>query len=327
MSLTRWMFLLLMVLPFIGTPDDAHAYGLMLRPLAIELPEEDALRYPLLEDYDLRYLDPVAAAQWIQWKQMGSAVNLDEIQWTVDKESTIQRICIIWGMRRRTLMKLNPDLQEGDTLQAGQKLVVFRWDPFNPTQSVGRTNRGKLIRGMPFPEGPFWKLRGMRFRHYGTRLAIQTLVDAFSAYAHAYPGAPAIKVGELARERGGRLKPHKSHRSGRDADIGYVPRFQVQNRWFTANARNMDAEKTWFFIKTLIESGNVQVIGVDRKLQRVLNDVAKAEGYTEEELARIFEVPSRPGSRHAILQHWPGHQDHMHIRFRCESWNARCDEH
>ena len=75
---------------------------------------------------------------------------------------------------------------------------------------------------MPMPEGPYWILRDLRRNDWGTKLTIDALVAAFSTYGEAFPGAQKIRLGDISRRRGRKLKPHRSHQSGRDIDIGYI---------------------------------------------------------------------------------------------------------
>lgn len=252
--------------------------------------------------------------------------QLAEIYWTVPEGgATTDLLAANWGLGR-TFFTLNPDLAPGTKLDEGAKVKVYAADPVEPTRSIGHPNRGRLQRGMPMPEGDAWRLRPNRRRAFGTHKTIQTMVKAFEAYGERFPDAPAVRVGEIASRRGGRAKPHASHRTGRDVDLGYIGLGEDDGevRWKRMSKDTLDVEKTWFLVHEMIKSGNVDTIFISSRLQRLLYKEAKAQGLSDEELHRIFQHPRHAESPRAIIKHWRGHVNHMHVRFRCEQWNGRC---
>jgi len=251
--------------------------------------------------------------------------HLREVYWTVPERSTTDLLAANWGLGS-TFFTLNPALEPGEKVDAGARIKVYAADPTKPTRSVGHPNRGRLQNGLPLPEGSSWRLRPNRRRTFGTHKTISTLVDAFQAYGERYPDAPPVRVGEIAKRRGGRAKPHASHRTGRDVDLGYigVAEDDGEVRWQRMGESTLDAEKSWFLIHELIKSGNVDTIFISSRLQKFLYRAAKAQGLPEEEVRRIFQHPRHPDSPSAIIKHWRGHVNHMHVRFRCEDWNSRC---
>ncbi|HEY8376232.1 MAG TPA: penicillin-insensitive murein endopeptidase, partial [Nannocystis sp.] len=251
--------------------------------------------------------------------------RLREIYWTVHETTSIEALASAWGTKVSILTELNPEVRPGDRIPAGTRLLVYRHDPENPPQSIGSPNRGKLRNGMPLPEGPGWRLRVHRPRTYGTVPTISALVEAFEDFYNRYPDGPKIRVGELARRTGGRVPPHRSHRTGRDIDIGYIFRGidDGEHRWQYMNVHNFDAEKNWALIQELLETGKVQTIYISKKLQKLLHKEAQKH-LSEEQLAALFEYPRTPQSPYATIQHWRGHSNHMHVRFICEPGNRRC---
>lgn len=248
-----------------------------------------------------------------------------EVFWTATEPKTVQQLALAWGLKLDALTRLNPELEPTATLAAGTRLRVYQLNPDAPPQSIGSPNRGKLKNGMPLPEGDAWRLRPVRRRAYGTQITVTSLVQAFEAYGQQFPDGPKIRVGELAQRTGGRVAPHASHRSGRDVDIGYVFRGDDngEDRWRFMNERNFDAEKNWYLIQEILNSGQVQTIYVSKKLQKLLHKEA-AKTLPETELAALFEYPHTEQSPHAVIQHWKGHHNHMHVRFQCEPGNRRC---
>jgi murein endopeptidase len=248
-----------------------------------------------------------------------------EVFWTATEPKSVQQLALDWGVKLEALTSLNPEITAKDTLAAGTKLRVYQYDPDAPPQSIGSPNKGKLKNGMPLPEGDAWRLRPVRRRAYGTQLTVGSLVQAFEAYGQQFPDGPKIRVGELAKRTGGRVSPHASHRSGRDVDIGYVFRGSDngEDAWRYMNERNFDAEKNWYLIQEILNSGQVQTIYVSKKLQKLLHREA-AKNLPEAELAALFEYPRTEQSPTAVIQHWKGHHNHMHVRFQCEPGNRRC---
>jgi len=248
-----------------------------------------------------------------------------EVFWTATEPKTVQQLALDWGLKLDALTRLNPELEPDAQLAAGTRLRVYKLDPDAPPQSIGSPNRGKLKNGMPLPEGEAWRLRPVRRRAYGTEITVGSLVQAFEAYGQQFPDGPKIRVGELAQRTGGRVSPHASHRSGRDVDIGYVFRGDDngEDRWRYMNERNFDAEKNWYLIQEILNSGKVQTIYVSKKLQKLLHREA-AKTLPATELAALFEYPHTEQSPYAVIQHWKGHHNHMHVRFQCEPGNHRC---
>lgn len=251
------------------------------------------------------------------------ALDLSQVVWRADVPQPVETLAGRWGLRLSELQALNPSLQGRDAVAAGEPLVVFRADPAQPTQSVGAPNKGRLLHGIPLPEGDAWIFRPMRKRAYGSRTTIESLVRAFTIFGAEYPDTPPIRIGEISGPRGGRAFPHKSHRSGRDVDIGYVLKNPPADGWRRATPRDFDVERNWALIRALVETGTVQQIYVSAGLQRLLRKHAAKE-LSPQELAVYFWDEDAGPQQRPVLKHQDGHRDHMHVRFECEPENARC---
>lgn len=151
-------------------------------------------------------------------------------------------------------------------------------------------------------------------RAWGTRLTIDRLTHLASAYRAEYPEAPPVHVHDISAQAGGKLHPHLSHRHGRDVDIRLMLRVHTE-KYRRASPRTLHVERTWFILKHLIDTGDVDVIFLDRRLQRAVYLHARERGHSAEELRPIFEFL---GGRAAVIRHWKGHEDHIHVRFRHE---------
>src|SRR5690606_13035200 len=118
---------------------------------------------------------------------------------------------------------------------------------------------------------------------------------------------------------GGRLKPHSSHQSGRDVDLSYP---QIWDRkeelnWRTMNATNLDRDLTWSLIELLRETGAVEVIIIDTKIQKLLYEYAlETHRYDKKQLENWMQYPGSSTADKPLIQHVQGHQDHLHVRFK-----------
>ena len=158
-------------------------------------------------------------------------------------------------------------------------------------------------------------------RNWGTPEMVDALVEAVDAVHAKHPGGHALITGDLSRREGGKLSPHVSHQSGRDADVGYYFRTQVPPRWFRkASEESLDVPRTWTFVSSLLADDKVQYIFMDYRLQKLLYAYARdTMGHTTQELLKYFSYPRGRAARVAIIRHLKGHRDHMHIRFHART--------
>lgn len=305
----------------------------------LSIAERSASAHELVDDGDLdadtnvgattAVTIPVEAGDFAVPSAPDVAPTEDElavVRWTLPRDMRFNEVALNWGMWPDDLRELNPEHADTASFPTGTALVVHRADPREPTQSIGAPNRGRLRAGIPLPEGDHWRLREHRPRGYGSKNTIAALLTAFRAYGTTHPDGPQIRLGEISRRTGGRVQPHVSHRSGRDVDIGYVMKpspLDEEHYWRRATAKTMDAAKTWTLVKELIATGQVQRIFISAKLQRVIAAEAAKE-LTPEELNLMFDAVNPDPRIMTIVAHEHGHQDHMHVRFKCEQGNPRC---
>ena len=208
-------------------------------------------------------------------------------------------------------------------LRDGQgRQIQIQWE--KQSASVGKPNGGRLEGGVQFPkEGPGWMRKGGN--GFGTDETVRILNWAFQENARVFPGTVPVVLGDLSAEGGGPLKSHKSHQSGRDADIGYFADGNRPLRFFeTMDESNLDTEKTWHLVETLVVTGYVRFIFMSYRVQELLYEEALQAGWTPENLASIFQYPRGPKARQGLIRHAKGHQDHFHIRFKCPAGDAEC---
>ena len=255
-----------------------------------------------------------------------TAPAAQDMFYIVKKGDTLGKIVKKTGVSVEQLKKHNPDLRKNpDRLRVGQKLVL-EVNRFSGQTGVSRglANNGNLAGGIQLPPGPGYIVRNPN-RSYGTALTVGIIMDAMANYARKFPKGPRFAIGDLSAEKGGRLVPHLSHQSGRDADISYVSKGNKEIAGFVRmNASNFDAEKNWHLLEYFIKTGKVQYIFVDYDLQKLLYEQAKKQGYTDSQLKDLIQYPNGRKSYHAIIRHAKGHADHSHVRFVCASTDVNC---
>jgi murein endopeptidase len=175
--------------------------------------------------------------------------------------------------------------------------------------SVGFADQGRVIGAVHLDDGDAWTV-ARRDLSWGTQETIDGLVAAFRAVRAEFPDARA-RLSHIGLQSGGWLRPHKSHQSGRDADLGFFYKGNGRPGGRLKNiVKAFDTARNWALIKALVTQSDVQVIWVDRGIQKVLRDYALKQGEDAAWVARLF----RAGNQ-SLLQHARRHQDHFHVRF------------
>ena len=177
--------------------------------------------------------------------------------------------------------------------------------------SVGRTNAGALIGGVQMPGGEQWAIVNTR-ETWGTPETIEVLAHCINRVSEQFPDTPAIPIGDISTKDGGHLAPHLSHQSGRDVDLGYY--YTTSDAWYArATGDNLDLPRTWAFVKAVVTETDVELIFIDRSVQKLLRDYAVNKGEDGVWLDDVFGGPS--ASYRPIIRHEPGHDTHVHVRF------------
>jgi penicillin-insensitive murein endopeptidase len=184
--------------------------------------------------------------------------------------------------------------------------------------SIGSPNGGLLFNPQPMPEGDLWTIRNPD-ETWATTETIGFVIRAIETVEKQFPGSPRIVVGDMSRPDGGRLNWHASHQVGRDVDVGFYHRSEVED-FLRARRRNLDIPRTWAFFRALVTETDVNRIFVDRYIQRYLYSHALAIGEDQAWLDELFG--RHTGGKDAIIQHVRRHRDHLHVRFH----NARAQE-
>ena len=182
--------------------------------------------------------------------------------------------------------------------------------------SVGRPNAGFLINGQRMPRGKDWVLT-VPAHTYATSETIEQLTHCFQRVRAELPGAPKVRLGSLSAKGGGKIAPHDSHRTGRDADVYFFR--QPGARWDTAaTEQDIDLPLTWALLRCWLTDTDVDFVLIDTAVQGWLESYASSLGEPSAWLRQLFhDVPPNSNGRgsRALVRHAPGHVAHMHVRF------------
>jgi penicillin-insensitive murein endopeptidase len=173
-----------------------------------------------------------------------------------------------------------------------------------------------LVNGKRLRESKDWTLTAPAHA-YATAETIEQLSHCIVQVRQENPGAPRVHLGSLSAKGGGKIVPHASHRSGRDADVFFFR--DITADWTQpATATDLDLPRTWALLRCFITDTDVDFVFIDQEVQGWLEAYALAQGEPTEWVASLFhDTPSegRRPAQLALVRHAPGHQNHMHVRF------------
>ncbi|WP_437340148.1 penicillin-insensitive murein endopeptidase [Bdellovibrio bacteriovorus] len=204
------------------------------------------------------------------------------------------------------------------------------------TQSIGAVNSGRLENAVNIlnwqkehaPAG-FNVIRPFRKTHFATnemayilRIIGKTTLNTVPSYV--------VPVGDISLEKGGTIyndqgkARHKSHKTGRDADVGYYYENKtLMTNLFSAvkNKKSWMPEQQWALFKTIVRTQYIDRIFVHPALKRELCDVAIKKGEIDKNAKSgvAFETLRRliPDS---------GHDTHFHVRVKCSKAQYACKQ-
>jgi penicillin-insensitive murein endopeptidase len=196
-----------------------------------------------------------------------------------------------------------------------------------PSVSVGYPNRGLLRFGARINDDRVMRVKdGSLDSRFGTGELVRLIERAAQDVAFRYPRSQ-LTVGDLSRPGGGRFRPHVSHQSGRDVDLGF---YMLDRRSTPLNAHlfvrlnnqgmgkqwgqlyKFDAARNWALIESLLSDPTIDVqhIFVVNSIKGRLIRQALKEHANPELLMRARRVITQPS-------HGAPHRSHFHVRIYC----------
>lgn len=176
--------------------------------------------------------------------------------------------------------------------------------------SVGLAEAGRLINGVQVQPSAHVEVVTPE-NAWGTAETVEYLNAVALDVAAAVPGAAPLRVNHIGKREGGYLRPHFSHQSGRDVDVGfyYPPGTDLRNLPQSRIA-TMDLEANWALVKALAAKADVQVVLLDRKVQAALAAYGLSRGEDPALVDKLFHSGAQ-----SLFQHARRHKDHFHVRF------------
>ena len=154
-------------------------------------------------------------------------------------------------------------------------------------------------------------------RAYGLKSTLRLFQSAVERVNAKYTKTPALMVGDISFKYGGKMRPHRSHRDGRDIDAGFYFRDGRVRKYFARPRRKtLDVKRTWALFDALVSTGRVEYIFVSYRIQRALYRYALKQGVSKRRLNRLFQWPRHWRKRAGLIRWERGHEDHFHVRFR-----------
>jgi penicillin-insensitive murein endopeptidase len=169
---------------------------------------------------------------------------------------------------------------------------------------------------------------------WGLEPLVAMLDRAARAVRRRFPDA-VLSVGHLSRAGGGDIDRHRSHESGRDADISFFVRsasgrqllashfvaFQADGTAIGWPGAYFDDDKNWALIAALVSDSEAHVthLFVSAPLRGRLLGHAEAAGVPIALRMRAAEAMQQP---RGTLPH----DDHFHVRIGCPARMASCVE-
>jgi LysM repeat protein len=270
-----------------------------------------------------RGLDPdrIRAGQELRILQYGRAER--RVVYEVQNGDFLGRIAARHDVSVDDICRWNGNM-DPDRVRVGQDLVLWVAMPEVASESVGRANDGRLVNGEALPLHRAYAIRNPD-RAWGTNETISLILEGFDAMYEADDDLPRVAVHDLSLREGGEIGDHRSHESGRDADIGYYHAGCRRDCEYRAiGPDELDVERQWALFRHWIERDEVEYIFVDYALQERLYGWLEENGARRTDLQRWFQYPRGRDSAVGLIRHERNHADHFHVRFACPEDDRGC---
>lgn len=192
--------------------------------------------------------------------------------------------------------------------------------------SIGAPNNGKQVRAKRLRSSPTLKIKRNSLSNvYGHPALVLMLQRSAKDIASASP-ASVMLVGDLSAEHGGRIAGHRSHQSGRDADVGFYLRDAkgrqvVLDRFVKIDSNGQvigekgvyfDDHRNWLLVRSWLKDeragiAHVFVAGHVRNRILAFARASKARARYYDAAKALLRQPSNSSV----------HDDHFHVRIRC----------
>lgn len=247
-----------------------------------------------------------------------------EVVFRLERGDTLLAAANRYDVSGRDLSRWNPRLQQRSP-RAGTSVRIYTRTPVSPSEAVGPTNRGRLENAVRLPSHRGYVIRTPA-RTYGTEETTRWIVGAFDTVDARFKHTKVVRVHDISDRNGGKLRDHKSHQNGRDADISYYQDECGSNgcKFDDFKPSNLDVARQWTLLEYWLRNGQVEMIFIDYRLQAKLYRYAKRRGATKAQLERWIQYPRGKYEPDGLIRHFPNHADHLHVRFVCPYSDLKC---
>ena len=260
-----------------------------------------------------RAIPAAPAAAPLRRAEAGRTDPGDYVVYKVKKGDSLSKVAGKFDVSSKDIVRLNklgrrPKLRPGATIRIKRK----------PEQL--------LLGGVTLPLNDRLYLRTRPESSWGTPGTIALLQEVYARFMEDHPYSVLGVVADISKSGGGYFPPHKSHRRGIDADVGYFKVGNEQLRYLeVVTPDTIDIVKTWDLIRAYINTGHVSVIFMDYRLQGVLYDYLVRLGYEPDLIDALVQFPRGIGESGGLIRHSPGHHHHLHVRFDCSDPSRPCE--
>lgn len=247
-----------------------------------------------------------------------------EVVLRLERGDTLLAVAERHGVSPKDLARWNANLRSPNP-KPGTAIRIHTREPVSPSEAIGPTNRGVLENGVQLRPHPGYRLRSAS-RAYGTEETIRWIVEAFDAVTAKFKQTKPVRIHDISDRDGGRLRDHKSHQNGRDADISYYQERCSPSgcRFAKFKSSDLDVARQWTLLEHWLRNGQAEVIFIDYRLQAKLYKYAKRKGVPKARLDQWIQYPRGRYEPEGIIRHYPNHEDHLHVRFVCPYSDRRC---
>jgi penicillin-insensitive murein DD-endopeptidase len=204
-------------------------------------------------------------------------------------------------------------------------------------RSLGSPTEGHLIGGSHLGESEYLRIEPGDTAgdvRWGLEPLVTMLDRAARAVRRQFPGS-VTSVGHLSREGGGDIDRHRSHESGRDADVVFFVRSAAGRQLLSPHFVSFRADgtapswpgayfddaKNWALVAAFVGDAEAHVthLFIASPLRARLLAYAERTGAPQETRMRAAELMQQP---HGVLPH----DDHFHVRIGCPARMSGCVE-
>lgn len=192
--------------------------------------------------------------------------------------------------------------------------------------TVGAPNDGYQRRAKRLRPTEHLKIkRGSHRRSYGHPALVLMLRRSARDIAKALPHSVML-VGDLSKKRGGPISGHRSHQSGRDADIGFYLRNSsgkqvVLNRFVSIDADGnvlgrrglfFDEKRNWLLVRSWLKDkrAGISHVFVATHVRNLILKYARSNQAAKKHYQAALALLKQPSNA-------ANHDDHYHLRIAC----------